>query len=160
MNDYVYQHAQEWVKREEELMRAQPAACLFIAWAHHIGGTEYGICNKIDFMVPTKFNIVIAKDKEESLNTKVQAYLDKLEIGTFQKLLLELAQCYKNGSVKIEWEQFPNKLNPGTTFPHNFIQWLGSPAGMGKRYYRLTMINPKLTCDYILEVMCDEIIKN
>ena len=160
MNEYVYKHAQEWVKREDELVKAQPAACLFVAWAHHINETSYGICQKIDFMVPNHFNINFKPDKAEGLELKAKAYLEKLDILTFQNLLMEIAKCYKDGSIKIDWERFPNKKRPGETYPYDFIQWIGCPAGMGKRYYRLTMIDPTLTCDRILDIMTSELIGN
>lgn len=157
MADYVYEKAQEWVKDEETLMRRNSAACLFIAWAHHIGSREYGICNHIDFMIPSGYTVIIDASIKEALDTKVQAYLKDLSIGSFQKLLLEIANdCEK---IRIEWKMFQDKFNPEKLYPHDFIQWIGRPIdGVRKKYYRLTHIDPRLTCGRILELTIAKIL--
>ena len=157
MADYVYEHAPEWVKDEETLMRKNPAACIFIAWAHHIGSREYGICNQIDFMVPNDYKVTIDASVKDALDTKVQAYLKDLSIDSFQKLLLEIANDWKK--IRIDWMMFQDKIDPRKQFPHDFIQWIGgSVGGARKRYYRLTHINPSLTCGRILEMTIASII--
>ena len=156
MADYVYEHAQEWVKDEGALMEKNRAACLFIAWAHHIGSREYGICNQIDFMVPNDYTVIIDASVKEALDAKVQAYLKNLEIGSFQKLLMEIANDWKR--IRIDWKMFQDKINPEKQFPHDFIQWIGTPVGTRKRYYRLTHINPSLTCGRILELSISKIL--
>lgn len=150
MADYVYKNAQEWVKVAEAQMGTNPAACLFIAWANNMGSREYGICDHIDFMVPNDFTVTLDPTIKENLDAKVQAYLKDLNIGPFQELLMEMVHDWEK--IRIDWRMFQDKFDPGKQLPHDFIQWIGGPIdGVRKRYYRLTHINPHLTCGRILE---------
>ena len=156
MADYVYEHAQEWLKVEQTLMDRNPAASLFIEWAHHIGSRDYGVYDQIDFMVPNDYTVIIDASVKEALDAKVQAYLKGLDIGSFQMLLMEIANDWKK--IRIEWMMFQDKFNPEKKFPHDFIQWIGRPVGSRKKYYRLTHINPSLTCGRVLELSISKIL--
>lgn len=159
MADYVYEHAQEWVKDADVLMRRnKPAAGLFIAWANHIGSRDYGICDKIDFMVPNDYRVIIDTSVQEALDAKVQAYLKDLEIGPFQQLLMEIAKDWEK--IRIDWEMFQDKNDPKKQFPYDFIQWISRPVGARKRYYRLTHIDPSLTCGRVLELSISKILND
>lgn len=156
MADYVYEHAQEWVKDGDALIRRNEAARLFIAWANHIDSRDYGICDQIDFMVPNDYRVIIDASVKKALDAKVQDYLKDLEIGPFQQLLIEIAKDWK--SIRIDWMMFQDKNDPKKQFPHDFIQWISRPFGARKTYYRLTHIDPSLTCGRILELSISKIL--
>lgn len=156
MADYVYEHAQEWVKNGDALMRRNEAAGLFIAWANHIDSRDYGICNRIDFMVPNDYTVIIDTSVKGALDAKVQAYLKDLEIGPFQTLLMEIAKDWEK--IRIGWKMFQDKIDPKKQFPYDFIQWISRPIGAPKRYYRLTHIDPSLTCGRVLELSISKIL--
>lgn len=157
MADYVYEHAQEWLKYEDALMRRNDAARLFIAWANHIGSRDYGTCDRIDFMVPNDYTVIIDASVKKALDAKVQAYLKDLDIGPFQKLLIEIAKDWEK--IRIGWMMFQDKIDPKKQFPHDFIQWISRPFdGTRKMYYRLTHIDPSLTCGRILELSIAKIL--
>lgn len=156
MADYVYEHAQEWLKDEETLITNNRAASSFIEWAHHIGSRDYGVYDQIDFMVPNDYTVIIDASVKKALDAKAQAYLKGLDIGSFQKLLMEIANDWEK--IRIEWMMFQDKNDPKKKFPHDFIQWIGRPVGARKRYYRLTHINPSLTCGRVLELSISKIL--